>query len=147
MKIIISFFLLSIIASCSYFKINSSKVKVQENFFVEGSRDIPLVVGMNKINEDNIGFDSSVGSISLVIYSFKNNPQDLLEFYVATFNQLGWKFIDKTSDKIYPQKYNFKRDKENLSLEINSANPNFTDKKIDKVTKINTIKFFFSSSL
>jgi hypothetical protein len=164
MKIVISFLMLVIIASCGYLPINSLKIKVQDNVFVEGSRDIALLSGMHKINEDNIGFDSNVGSISSVIYSFENNPDDLLEFYLSTLNQLGWKKSDEnfenTTNKILnktaiinsSQKYNFRRDKENLSIEINSAKDNyFEHQKNNKFGNnhkiINTIKFFFSSSI
>lgn len=152
MKIAINIFILTIIASCSYLKINSPKIKVQDNVFVEGSRDIALLSGMNKINEDNIGFDSSVGSISSVTYSFENNPQDLLEFYLTTLNQLGWKLVNENNNKTTSQKYNFQRDKENLSLEININDFNSSqDQQNIKIFKINnsinTVKFFFSSSL
>ena len=81
MKMVISFLMLVIITSCGYSSTNSLKIKVQENVFVEGSRDIALLSGMHKINEENIGFDSSAGSISSVVYSFESNPDDLLEFY------------------------------------------------------------------
>lgn len=164
MKIVISFLMLVILTGCGYLPKNSFKIKVQDNVFVEGSRDIALLSGMYKINEENIGFDSNAGSISSVIYSFENNPDDLLEFYLSTLNQLGWKLIDedinKTVDKMagikigknYLQKYNFRRDKENLSIEIKSINNNLIDhqknSKVEKNYKIsNFIKFFFSSSL
>lgn len=152
MKIAINIFILTIIASCSYLKINSPKIKVQDNVFVEGSRDIALLSGMNKINEDNIGFDSNIGSISSVIYSFENNPEDLLEFYLTTLNQLGWKLVNENNNKTTSQKYNFQRDKENLSLEININDFNSSqDQQNIKIFKINnsinTVKFFFSSSL
>ncbi|MFM7620780.1 MAG: hypothetical protein ACKO47_04160 [Alphaproteobacteria bacterium] len=149
MKIVISFLMFLMITSCSYFKINSAKIKVQENVFVEGSRDIALLSAMHKINEDNIGFDSNVGSISSVIYSFENNPQDLLEFYLSTLNQLGWKLLDKKIEKNNLSKLNFQRDKENLSLEITPAQINASDtqKKFEVDKTYNTIKFFFSSSL
>lgn len=164
MKIVISFFMLVIITSCGYLPINSLRIKVQDNVFVEGSRDIALLSGMHKINEDNIGFDSNVGSISSVIYSFENNPDDLLEFYLSTLSQLGWKQSDEnfenTANKIVNKttsinslkKYNFRRDKENLSIEINSVKDNsFEHQKNNKFEnnhKINnTIKFFFSSSI
>ncbi|GDX36241.1 hypothetical protein LBMAG18_07520 [Alphaproteobacteria bacterium] len=164
MKMVISFLMLVIITSCGYSSTNSLKIKVQENVFVEGSRDIALLSGMHKINEENIGFDSSAGSISSVVYSFESNPDDLLEFYFLTLSQLGWKVIDKDInnpvdkmteikiEKNNSQKYSFRRDKENLSIEIKSTNNNLIynhkNSKVEKNYKIrNVVKFFFSSSL
>lgn len=130
MKILCVFFLLLNFFSCSFFYQNSREIKTLENSFVEGSSDIPLLIGMKKVSDDDLGFDSSNGSISSAIYSFENDHKKISEFYVNTLEQLGWKKISQLDNKII-----FQREKQNLTLEINQQR------------SFNTIKFFISSLL
>ena len=130
MKIFCVFFLLLNLSSCSFFYQQNSEIKTLENSFVEGSTDIPLLTGMKKVSDDDLGFDSSNGSISSAIYSFENDHKKISEFYVNTLEQLGWKKISQLDNKII-----FQREKQNLTLEINQQR------------SFKTIKFFISSLL
>ena len=127
MKIFCVFLLFLNLTACGFFY-QKSEIKTLENAFVEGSNDIPLLIGMKKINDDDIGFDSSNGSISSVIYSFENDQQNIIEFYVNTLGQLGWKKISQSDNKII-----FQREKQNLTIETSQQRSN------------NIIKFFISS--
>jgi hypothetical protein len=129
-KIFCVFFLLLNLISCGFFYQKNIEIKTIENSFIEGSSDIPLLVGMRKISDDDLGFDSSNGSISSAIYSFENDHKKFSEFYVNTLEQLGWKKISQLDNKII-----FQREKQNLTLEINQQR------------SFNTIKFFISSLL
>jgi len=130
MKIFCVFFLLLNLISCGFFYQKNIEIKTIENSFVEGGSDIPLLVGMRKISDDDLGFDSSNGSILSAIYSFENDHKKISEFYVNTLEQLGWKKISQLDNKII-----FQREKQNLTLEINQQRSS------------NTIKFFISSLL
>jgi hypothetical protein len=130
MKIFCVFFLLLNLISCGFFYQKNIEIKTIENSFIEGSSDIPLLVGMRKISDDDLGFDSSNGSILSAIYSFENDHKKISEFYVNTLEQLGWKKISQLDNKII-----FQREKQNLTLEINQQR------------SFNTIKFFISSLL
>jgi len=144
MKIFCVFFLLLNLISCGFFYQKNIEIKTIENSFIEGSSDIPsiensfiegssdipLLVGMRKISDDDLGFDSSNGSILSAIYSFENDHKKFSEFYVNTLEQLGWKKISQLDNKII-----FQREKQNLTLEINQQR------------SFNTIKFFISSLL
>jgi len=134
-KILILFSVSLLLFSCS--KNFFGKAKVIESRpsqdFVQGSEDIPLLVGMEKISEETVGFDSDAGSIISSSYKTEADLQNVKEFYSKTLPQLGWKAVEKKKDK--KTKSIFKRDKEKLEIE-------FTKEK-DK----NVVRFFISSAL
>jgi hypothetical protein len=130
MKIFYTLFLISILSSCNLSIQKYRDIKTTQNSFVDGSSDIPLLIGMNKVSEDELGFESSNGSISCAIYNFENDDEKIMDFYGKTLLQLGWKEISKESNKI-----SFRRDKQNLTIEINTKKHN------------RAIKFFISSLL
>ncbi|MES2961761.1 MAG: hypothetical protein V4694_05195 [Pseudomonadota bacterium] len=105
------------------------EVRVSEDF-VQGSEDIPLLVGMNKIFDDSLGFDSSSGSIMTSSYETQIDLERVKNFYHKTLPQMGWKLVssDITKSK-------FKREKE--KLEIDFVNQNGKD----------VVRFFLSSAV
>ncbi len=98
--------------------------------FVQGSEDIPLLKGMEKIFDESLGFDSPSGSIMSSSYESNMPLENIKKFYGKTLPQMGWN-LKKTE----PSKLSFKREKENLEIEF------------IKQDKKNIIKFFISSSL
>ena len=140
MRIFFAIILLFFLASCANFYSRNNAILALENSFVEGSSDIPLIVGMKKISDDDLGFESNNGSISSTIYSFENDQKKIIEFYINTLDQLGWKQDSSNGNKII-----FKRDKQNLSIEVSQGE--VSQGEVLQSKKINTIKFFISSML
>ncbi len=103
--------------------------KVSEEF-VQGSEDIPLLVTMEKISEDSLGFDSDSGSIMSSSYQTKSDLKKVRSFYSRTLPQLGWKMIEDSESQS-----NFKRDNEKLEIEFTNQNGK------------NIVRFFISSAI
>jgi hypothetical protein len=123
--------------SCSLKHQIKSEVKKAESIqikpsqeFVQGSEDIPLIDGMEKVFDESLGFDSSSGSIMSSTYETKNNLEEVKKFYLETLPQMGWKSSKKKNAKVF-----FKRENEELEIE--------TIKEGEK----NLVKFFISSAL
>lgn len=110
-------------------KAESIKIKPSQEF-VQGSEDIPLIDGMEKVFDESLGFDSSSGSIMSSTYETKNNLEEVKKFYLETLPQMGWKSSKKKNAKVF-----FKRENEELEIE--------TIKEGEK----NLVKFFISSAL
>jgi hypothetical protein len=122
----------SLLFSCaefSPFKLKTTEDRASEDF-VQGSEDIPLLVGMEKINDDSLGFDSSSGSIMASSYRTKTDVEKIKNFYIKTLPQMGWKLVENEKTKL-----SFRRDKEKLEIEIK-----------DQIGK-NLVHFFISSAL
>lgn len=117
--------------SCAKFLEHKSEIENQASEdFVQGSEDIPLLVGMEKINDDSLGFDSSSGSIMASSYKTAADIEKIKNFYLKTLPQMGWKL-----EKEEKHKLSFKRDKEKLEIEFKNQ--------IGK----NLVHFFISSAL
>ncbi len=98
--------------------------------FVQGSEDIPLLIGMEKISDESLGFDSPSGSIMSSAYESKIDLEKVRNFYLRTLPQLGWKVEKNDLDKTI-----FKRERETLEIEF--VNQNGKD----------IVRFFISSAL
>lgn len=133
MKKILALILFSFLfASCLQKISQKSEIaeeKVSEEF-VQGSEDIPLLVTMEKISEDSLGFDSDAGSIMSSSYQTKTDLKKVRSFYSRTLPQLGWKMIEDSGSQSI-----FKRDNEKLEIEFINEN--------DK----NIVRFFISSAI
>lgn len=105
------------------------KYKVSTDF-VQGSEDIPLLVGMNKMLDESLGFDSDSGSIMASSYETKIDLEKVHAFYKKTLPQMGWKLTKSDMAKL-----SFKREKEKLEIEL--VNHNGKD----------IVRFFISSVL
>lgn len=140
-KILFTILCLSIF-SCST-KLNQSKINPAEieiikasQEFVQGSEDIPLPEGMEKVFDDGLGFDSENGSLMSSSYKTKNNPKTIKEFYFKTLPQMGWNLSKSKNPKnSADQKIKFIRDNERLEIEF------------VKEKEENLVKFFLSSAL
>ncbi len=108
--LLLSFFL---IFSCAE---KSSLVKITEDF-VQGSEDIPLLFGMEKIPTETLGFDTASGSILTSSYKMKNDISAAREFYSQTLPQMGWEVIENKSGKLI-----LKREKDRLEIEFDQKN-------------------------
>ncbi len=110
---------------------NSSidKIAVSEDF-VQGSEDIPLLVNMEKMFNEGLGFDSDAGSIMSSSYESKIDLEKVKIFYEKTLPKMGWKITKNDAAKL-----SFEREKEKLEIE-------FLSQKKKKV-----VKFFISSTL
>ena len=105
------------------------KYKVSTDF-VQGSEDIPLLVGMNKMLDESLGFDSDSGSIMASSYETKIDLEKVQAFYKKTLPQMGWKVTKSDMAKL-----SFKREREKLEIEF--VNHNGKD----------IVRFFISSAL
>ncbi len=103
--------------------------KVSEDF-VQGSEDIPLLVEMEKMFDEGLGFDSPAGSIMSSSYETKISLERVRNFYAKTLPQMGWKLVKKDEKKSV-----FKRENEKLEIEFAIQNNK------------NVAKFFISSTL
>jgi hypothetical protein len=145
-KIYALFLLVLLFPSCAVKEFNNSKklekqpeiltkqetIKIEVSHdFVQGSEDLPLLVGMEKIFEESLGFDSASGSIMSSSYETKISAEKIKSFYQKTLPQMGWK-MKKTDSK----KLAFKRENENLEIEISS-----------KDNEKSVAKFFISSAI
>ncbi len=117
--------------SCNHNFFNKKilEVKATEEF-VQGSEDIPLLYGMERINDEELGFDSSIGSIINTSYVTQLDIQKVKDFYEKTLPQMGWKVVKNSKDKI-----SFKREKEKLEIEFMMQN------------KKDIVRFFIYSAL
>ena len=98
--------------------------------FVQGSEDIPLLVGMEKISEDSLGFDSDSGSIMSSSYKTKIDLERVKNFYQKTLPHMGWRISKSDLGKL-----KFRRDKEKLEIDFVSQNGK------------DVVRFFISSAL
>ena len=105
------------------------KMDVSEDF-VQGSEDIPLLVKMDKMFDESLGFDSASGSIMSSSYESKVDLEKVKSFYEKTLPQMGWKLV-----KSDVKNSAFEREKEKLEIE-------FSNQEKKKV-----VKFFISSTL
>ena len=99
--------------------------------FVQGSEDIPLLVDMEKISEESLGFDSDSGSIMTSSYLTKNDLENVQNFYLRTLPQMGWVVVKNEQTKLI-----LKREKDKLEIEF-----------IKQHHQKRIVKFFISSAL
>lgn len=114
---------LILISSCSSYK---KDMKIQHEIavnsifaaeFVEGTDDIPLADGMQKIDgEENLNFDLPSGNIIAISYRSDSRLNEIKDFYIDTLPQMGWVSVD--NDIANNSKINFKRDGEKLEIEF-----------------------------
>ncbi len=107
----------------------STGIEASEEF-VQGSEDIPLLVGMNKTADETLGFDSSNGSIIFSSYSTKIDLIQIKNFYLKTLPQMGWSVIKNSENSA-----SFKRENESLEIEFR------------KEDEKNIVQFFISSAV
>jgi hypothetical protein len=105
------------------------EIRVSEDF-IQGSEDIPLLLGMNKIFDDSLGFDSSSGSIMTSSYETQIDLERVKNFYHKTLPQMGWKLVLSDIGKS-----KFKREKEKLEIDFVNQNGK------------NIVRFFLSSAV
>jgi imidazoleglycerol phosphate synthase glutamine amidotransferase subunit HisH len=135
MRSIKIFFILStlIISSCSstgLTKMISEKLISKDKQYVLGSSDIPLIDGLELMEEDSTSFDTMSGDIVISKYKGNFKLKLIKDFYLETLPQLGWRVVDVKKDKI-----SFKREKDKLEI------------KFDYASKGLYVRFFISSVL
>ncbi len=128
--ILITISLLSFSCSKDFFSFFKSQEERPSNDFVQGSEDIPLIIGMKKLPDESVGFDSDAGSIISSSYETKDNLSNVREFYLKTLPKLGWKVNKKNRAKVI-----FSRENEKLEIEFN------------KEKKSHVVRFFISTAL
>ncbi len=129
--------LILILFSCLAFSCLQKISKQDSNFdfkpseeFVQGSEDIPLLQGMEKISGDSLGFDSNSGSIINSGYSTKISLNKTKNFYLKTLPQMGWKI--KKDLENYAE---FTRENEKLEIEFENKGG------------LHLVRFFISSGI
>lgn len=126
MKLIPVIIIALLIASCSHDKIgsifksdqNQASQLNQENIkFIEGSDDIPLFSPLVKVEEGDVDFDSTSGSVSSLIYESTVCPNKVRKFYVETMPQMGWRLRKNSQRKII-----FYRQNQKFEIELVKEN-------------------------
>lgn len=121
-QIIVTLFIILSISSCASKNLTNLTKSTPENLdfkeqkYVLGSNDIPLFEGLNFIDEDSTSFDTISGDIVISKYVGDFKLKLVKDFYLTTLPQLGWRLVDKKSDKI-----SFKREKDKLEIKFNYA--------------------------
>ena len=87
--------------------------------FVEGMEDLPIMDGMEQIQNDNISFGNEETRFVEAYFSGKGIKFRRVEtFYKETLPQLGWGFINKKGNVLH-----FERDMEILDIAQEKASP------------------------
>lgn len=97
--------------------------------FIDENYDIPLLVAMEKLSKDNVGFDSASGSILSIAYVTDLEVEKVRDFYLKTLPQMGW-FLKANNMK----KSILKRENEKLEIEFSTQGGR------------NVVRFFIFSS-
>ena len=106
MKKFLLIFILFLFSSCISLKktdVETTKEFLQElavDGFVNDSEDIPLIKGLKQTSEENLGFDTSSGSISSITYKSEIALKEIKEFYIKTLPQLGWNITKNKSEQL-----------------------------------------------
>lgn len=117
-KIILVVFSLFFLSSCKNYQDFFSKFsfsshsKEQNSRFIDGT-DIPLFPDFTAVQNDEMSFDSSLGSISSFKYNSNAKVSEITDFYLKNMPQLGWKLA-----KMEEGKLDFVRQKENLVIDL-----------------------------
>lgn len=83
--------------------------------FVQGSEDIPLLISMEKIQDEGLGFDSPSGSIMTSSYESTLSKTKIAKFYTKTLPQMGWTLDSSESDTL-----KFTRENEELEIDLST---------------------------
>lgn len=68
--------------------------------YVFGTEEIPLLDGLEIIEEESTNFDTISGHIAISIYSTEINLKDIKKFYTTTLPQLGFAVVKDEKRKI-----------------------------------------------
>ncbi len=99
--------------------------------FVQGSEDIPLLEGMEKIADDSsLGFDSNAGSVINSTYGTKIGLKKTKEFYLKILPKMGWVITSNSHDCA-----EFKRENEKLEVILEDEGG------------VHMVRFFISSGI
>lgn len=96
--------------------LNTPAVAVE---FVEGLEDLPIMAGLEQIQNDNISFGNEQARFVEAYFSGKNlKYKTVAAFYKETLPQLGWAFISQKGNALH-----FERDMEVLDIVQEKASP------------------------
>ncbi len=105
---------LFIINSCGY--INKSSNNFQRQY-VKGSQDIPLADGLSLIDEEEIEFDTLLGSFDSTSYIANISPAIIMQFYLDNLPKLGWNLQKNSSNQLI-----FNREIQKLTIKFYKEN-------------------------
>jgi hypothetical protein len=114
LKIFYCLGILFIINSCGY--INKSANNFQQQY-VKGSQDIPLADGLSLIDEEEIEFDTLLGSFDSTSYIANISPAIIMQFYLDNLPKLGWNLQKNSSNQLI-----FNRENQKLTIKFYSEN-------------------------
>ena len=114
LKIFYCLGILFIINSCGY--INKSANNFQQQY-VKGSQDIPLADGLSLIDEEEIEFDTLLGSFDSTSYIANISPAKISQFYLDNLPKLGWNLQKNSSNQLI-----FNRENQKLTIKFYSEN-------------------------
>ncbi len=136
-KFLLVFFANFLLFSCAFDeaqktdKPQTSNEELSATEFVKGSEDIPLIDGLEQIDNDALNFDSDAGSIATTDYKSLIDLEAVQNFYLKTLPQMGWKLIKND------QKHSkFVRESEKIEIEFIQAEEEGYD---------DVVRFFLSS--
>lgn len=84
-----------------------------QQLFIKGSQDIPLVNGLNLIDDEDIEFDTILGGFESSNYFANIATEIIAKFYLENLPKLGWKLEKNFNNQII-----FKRENQKLSIKF-----------------------------
>lgn len=94
-------------------KINNENEIFVTSKFINGTQDIPLINGLEIIDDQNLEFDSLSGSFSSSTYQSNFDINKIKIFYENNLPKLGWKISKSLENSSV-----FTRDNEKLEIEF-----------------------------
>lgn len=94
-------------------KINNENEIFATSKFINSSQDIPLINGLEIIDDQNLEFDSLSGSFSSSTYQSNFDIAKIKNFYELNLPKLGWKISKSLENSSV-----FTRDNEKLEIEF-----------------------------
>ncbi len=80
--------------------------------FIAGLEDMPILDGIEQVNEDNFSFgNEETRIVEVILQSESKNFKQLIEFYKVTLPNLGWKLEKNESNLV-----TFSRENELLEI-------------------------------
>lgn len=68
--------------------------------YIFGTRDIPLISGLEIVDEESTNFDTTAGTITVAVYTGYLSLGEIKKFYSITLPQLGYKVQADNGDNI-----------------------------------------------
>ena len=106
--------------SCGYINKSANNISSSNNAqqqYIKGSQDIPLAQGLSLVDDEEIEFDTLLGSFDSASYTSNLSIADISQFYLDNLPKLGWNLEKKLKNQII-----FKRENQKLTIKFYTEN-------------------------